>query len=46
MIINLKSIENPKDPFHSVCYINDKICGKGSGNSKKAAKNNAGRFIF
>ena len=34
--------ENPKDPFHAVCYINDKICGKGNGNSKKAAKNTAG----
>ena len=34
--------ENPKDPFHAVCYINDKCCGKGSGNSKKTAKNNAG----
>jgi len=33
--------ENPKDPFHAVCYINDKCCGKGSGNSKKTAKNNA-----
>ena len=33
--------ENPKDPFQSICYINDKICGKGNGNSKKAAKNNA-----
>ena len=33
--------ENPKDPFLAVCYINDKICGKGNGNSKKSAKNNA-----
>lgn len=33
--------ENPKDPFQAVCYINDKICGKGTGNSKKASKNNA-----
>lgn len=24
-----------------MCYINEKVCGKGSGNSKKAAKNNA-----
>ena len=33
--------ENPKDPFQAVCYINDKVCGKGDGNSKKAAKNAA-----
>lgn len=33
--------ENPKDPFQAVCYINEKICGKGDGNSKKAAKNTA-----
>jgi dsRNA-specific ribonuclease len=33
--------ENPKDPFQAVCYINDKICGKGTGNSKKASKNSA-----
>ena len=33
--------ENPKDPFQAICYLNEKICGKGTGNSKKAAKNNA-----
>lgn len=33
--------ENPKEPFQAVCYINEKVCGKGSGNSKKAAKNSA-----
>lgn len=30
--------ENPKDPYHAVCYIADKISGKGTGNSKKLAK--------
>lgn len=30
--------ENPKDPFHAICYIADKISGKGTGNSKKTAK--------
>lgn len=34
--------ENPKDPFHAICYIADKISGKGTGNSKKMAKNAAG----
>jgi hypothetical protein len=34
-------IENPKDPFQAFCYINEKLCGKGNGNSKKVAKNNA-----
>lgn len=33
--------ENPKDPFQAICYLNEKICGKGTGNSKKAAKNSA-----
>jgi hypothetical protein len=33
--------ETPKDPFHAICYIDDKVSGKGTGNSKKAAKNNA-----
>lgn len=36
--------ENPKDPFHAICYIADKISGKGTGNSKKMAKNSAGIF--
>ena len=38
--------ENPKDPFQAVCYMNDKVCGRGTGNSKKAAKNNAGNYFF
>lgn len=33
--------ENPKDPFQAICYIADKISGKGIGNSKKMAKNAA-----
>ena len=36
--------ETPKDPFHAICYIDDKVSGKGTGNSKKAAKNNAGKL--
>ena len=36
--------ETPKDPFHAICYIDDKVSGQGTGNSKKAAKNNAGKF--
>lgn len=38
--------ENPKDPFLAVCYINNDVCGRGTGNSKKTAKNNAGIFDF
>jgi dsRNA-specific ribonuclease len=30
--------ENPKDPYHAICYIGDNIAGKGTGNSKKLAK--------
>jgi dsRNA-specific ribonuclease len=38
--------ENPKDPFLAICYINEKVCGRGNGNSKKAAKNAAGTDGF
>ena len=38
--------ENPKDPFLAVCYINNDVCGRGTGNSKKTAKNNAGIYLF
>jgi len=37
--------ENPKDPFLAICYINEKVCGRGNGNSKKAAKNTAGKLF-
>jgi len=38
--------ENPKDPFHAICYIADKISGRGTGNSKKMAKNAAGSKLY
>lgn len=44
-VFTIQEKETPKDPFHAVCSIDGKVVSNGTGNSKKAAKNNAGNLF-